>query len=166
MEEPVKYKTGGVPRRPHLRRYDLGKNGTIAKIRGIVQMYRVGGGDLGGMYLDHENSPPLHHHTVRRSTWFQTGAGDRDSKLGIKFGPEDSRDLTRATFPYVLRSAEGLQLTRLGKVHGDTQGLTKETTTAVLERSGSGTEGGEVLWQKIQDGERSDPGRTGIPYSF
>ena len=39
---------------------DLDGNGTAAEGRGIFQRYRVGGGDLEGVNLHHEQSPTLH----------------------------------------------------------------------------------------------------------
>ena len=115
------------------------------------------------MYLHHEQSPPLCHHTTWCSVWFQTREGYRDRNFGSKVGAVVCRDMPWDTFSHVFRHEECLRLTRIGTLHVDTKGLrppdkTKKTTTLVLGRTSGGTEGGEVLRPTVQDRERSDPG--------
>ena len=56
-------------------------------------------------------------------------------------------------------------------MNGGTQGLspwakTKETNKMVLEKSGCGTKGEEVLQPTVHNGDRSNPGVPYIPYSI
>ena len=61
MGDRGKYNKYGIPIGPHPIGHDLDENGPNAKGGVRIQNYRVGGGDLEGMYLHHKQSPILCH---------------------------------------------------------------------------------------------------------
>ena len=102
MGDPGKYNTGGIPRGPPTIEDDLDNNGPTARGRWRVQRYRVGGGDMEGAYLHHEQPPDIRHPTPRCYTWFQTRVSDRDSYLGVKVGVTACGDISQSPFTGVI----------------------------------------------------------------
>ena len=106
------------------------------------------------MYLNHEKSPPLPHHTTCHYTWFQTRVGYRYRNLDGKFDAASYGGIPLSTSSDISMHSECLQLTRPGTVRGDNQGFrswtkNKETSTTVLDRAVVGANDKEVIHTNV-----------------